>query len=261
MNLKEKYGEWAIVTGASSGIGEEFARKFASEGLNLILVARRKDRLEKLSGELMQQHKIETLVCAVDLASGSFLEEIKNCIGEREVGLLVNNAGFGSTGEFVNASSEHEAKMVKVNCLAPIILTHHFVEGMCARKRGAIIFLGSTVAFQPTPFMATYSATKAFNLFMGDALWWELKKYNIDVLSLNPGGTDTEFQRIANSDAGPIPRTTKDVVNTALNALGKRPTVVDGLYNKLLSVSSRLGTRKLSVSAAGFIARKLYTAR
>lgn len=260
MDLKQKYGEWALVTGASSGIGEEFARKFASEGLNLILVARRKDRLEKLSVQLQQQYKIESIVCAVDLASDSFIEEIKMSIGNREIAVLVNNAGFGSTSEFVNASLEHEAEMVKVNCLAPIILTHHFVEGMRARKRGAIIFLGSTVAFQPTPFMATYSATKAFNLFMGDALWWELKKYNIDVLSLNPGGTDTEFQRIASSDVGPVPRSTKDVVNSALKTLGKRPTVADGFFNKLLSVSSRFGTRKLTVSISGLIAKKLYSA-
>ncbi|MBI1939503.1 MAG: SDR family oxidoreductase [Ignavibacteriales bacterium] len=261
MDLKQKYGEWALVTGASSGIGEEFARRFASEGLNIILLARRKDRLEKLSEELKLQHKIKTVVCAVDLSTDSFLEEIKRCVGEREVGILVNNAGFGSTGEFVNASLEHEAKMVKVNCLAPIILTHHFVEQMRALKKGAIIFLGSTVAFQPTPFMTTYSATKAFNLFMGDALWWELKKYNIDVLSLNPGGTATEFQRIASSDAGPIPRTTKNVVRTALKTLGRKPTVVDGLYNKLLSVSSRFGTRRLTVGISGLIAKKLYSAR
>lgn len=259
IKLTEKYGMWAFITGASSGIGEEFARRLASEKMNLILVARRKEKLEILAAKLKEEYKIEIVTAPIDLSKKKFLEELKEYVGKKEVGVLINNAGFGSNGEFINADADEEAKMVMLNCVAPVILTHHFVRPMVERKKGAIIFLGSVVAFQPTPFMTTYSATKAFNAFMGDALWYELKKYNIDVLSLNPGGTSTEFQRVANSSAGPTPRTVQQVVNTAMKSLGRKPSVVDGFYNKVLAVSSRLISRKLTLLIAGYITRKLYS--
>jgi hypothetical protein len=258
MNLKEKYGNWALITGASSGIGEEFARRIAAQGVNLVLVARRKDRLEKLSQELKAKYNINIIVAPIDLTSENFIEDLKNYTADIEIGILINNAGFGSTGEFINASPEKEVEMVKLNCVAPTILTHYFVKQMVERKRGAVIFLGSIVGFQPTPFMATYSATKVFNSFLGDALWYELKKYNIDVLSLNPGTTKTEFLGLANLQKGPAPRTKEQVVTTALNALGRKPNVVDGFYNKVLAVSSRFVSRKLVVIITGFIAKTLY---
>lgn len=258
MKLKEKYGGWALITGASSGIGEQFARRFADEGMNLLLIARRKERLDKLAEELISKNKIDVITVQVDLTEDNFIEKLKTYTNNLDIGILVNNAGFGSTGEFAKVAALHEINMVKLNCLAPTILTHHIVPEMIKRKRSAIIFLGSVVSFQPTPYMATYSATKVFNTFMGEALWWELKKYNIDVLAINPGGTNTEFQRIAKVDSGPIPRTAIDVVNTTLNALGKKPSVVDGFFNKILASSSKIGTRKLVVSLAGKIAANLY---
>ncbi len=258
MTLVDKYGKWAIVTGASSGIGEEFARKLSSEGFNLIIIARRKERLDNLAQELMSLYKVKIIPVKLDLTDDNFMNKLSEITNDKEIGILVNNAGIGSTGEFVNVEAEHEIKMVKLNCLAPTILTHHFVKGMKERRKGAIVFLGSVTAFQPTPMMAAYSATKVFNLFLGNSLWWELKKYNIDVLSLNPGGTETEFQRIADAETGPIPRTTKQVVETAMNALGKKPSVVDGTFNKLLTFSSRFVSQKLTVIIAGLIASRLY---
>jgi len=258
MDFKEEYGNWALVTGASSGIGEEFAKRFAAFGMNLILVARRKERLEKLSQELSTKYNITVVTAPIDLTTDNFLEDLKKYTSDIEIGILVNNAGIGSNGEFIDANPDKEAEMVKLNCLAPTLLTHYFVKQMIERRKGAIIFLGSVVGFQPTPFMATYSATKAFNSFLGYALWYELKKYNIDVLSLNPGGTATEFQRLAKSNTGPLPRTVEQVVITALKALGKKPGVVDGFYNKVLAVSSRFASRKFVVTAAGFIAKSLY---
>jgi hypothetical protein len=148
--------------------------------------------------------------------------------------------------------------MIKVNCIAPTILTHHFAKLMADRKKGAIIFLGSVVAFQPTPFMAAYSATKAFNLILGEALWYELRQNNVKVLTINPGGTATEFQRIADSSTGPVPRTALQVVDTAMKALGKKISVVDGFYNKVLTFLPRFGSRKLVVSGSGFITKTLY---
>jgi len=257
--IKTKYGSYALITGASSGIGEEFARRLASEKYNLILVARRLERLEKLAAELSSANGIDVIPVQLDLSEENFIENLKPIIEKKEIGILVNNAGVGSTGEFINADSDYETKMVKLNCVAPTILTHYVSRKMIERKNGAIIFLGSVVAFQPTPYMATYAATKVFNQFLGNALWWELKKYNIDVLVVNPGGTETEFQRIADAATGPVPRMPKNVVDTALNALGKKPNVVDGFFNKLISISSRFTSKKFIISASGKITDKLYS--
>jgi uncharacterized protein len=258
-NIRTKYGSYALITGASSGIGEEFARRLASEKYNLILVARRLERLEKLAAELSSAIGIDVISVQLDLSEDSFIEKLKPIIDKKEIGILVNNAGSGSTGEFIKADPDYETKMVKLNCVAPTILTHYILRQMVERKNGAIIFLGSVVAFQPTPFMATYAATKVFNQFLGNALWWELKKQNIDVLVINPGGTETEFQRIADAETGPIPRTPKNVVDTALDALGKKPNAVDGFFNKLLSVSSRFTSKKFIISASGRMTSKLYS--
>jgi short-subunit dehydrogenase len=258
----EKYGKWVLITGASSGIGEEFARKFAALGFNLVLIARRKDKLNKIARELSELHKVEIIDIEQDLSEDNFLENITSKIGNKEIGILINNAGLGGLGEFHNADSDHEAKMVKVNCAAPVILTHHFVKSMIERKKGAIIFLGSLLSFQPTPYSATYSATKVFNSFLGDSLWYELKKYNIDVLSLNPGGTDTEFLRLSKKyRKGPILRTTKDVVETALMALGRKPSVIDGYINKTTVFFGRLLPRKILIKMSGLISGKLHEQR
>ena len=168
-----KYPNTALITGASSGIGEAFVRKLASLGFNVIIAARRKERLEKLAEEIRIKYNVEVIVIQADLSEDNFLQKIIEAVGEREIGILINNAGLGSVGEFADADAEHEIKMVKVNCLAPTVLTHHFLPQMIKRKSGAVIFLGSILSFQPTPFSATYSATKVFNSFLGDALWYE----------------------------------------------------------------------------------------
>lgn len=247
-----------MITGASAGIGEEFARRLAAEGFNLVIVARRKERLEKLKQQLEAKHKNEILIAAIDLLSENYLQELIEIIGERQIGLLINNAGFGYRGQFIDADVKNDENMIKLNCIVPTVLTHHFVKPMIVNKKGGIIFLASVVAFQATPTTTTYAATKVFNAFLSEGLWYELKKYNIDVLSLNPGGTNTEFQQVANSTTGPIPRTTQQVVETALKALGKKPSVVDGLYNKILAVSSRLVSRRIAVTVAGKISEMFY---
>lgn len=257
-SLKEKYGDWGLITGASSGIGEQFARRLAKEGFNLVLVARRKDRLENLKTELEQQYKVEILVAAVDLLSKNYLQELITIIGQRHIGLLINNAGFGYRGMFINDTSVNDENMIRLNCIVPTTLTHHFVKPMIEKQKGGIIFLASVVAFQATPTTTVYSATKVFNAFLSEGLWYELKKFNIDVLSLNPGGTSTEFQKVANSTPGPVPRTVEQVVETALKALGKKPSVVDGLYNKILAVSTRFVSRRIAVILAGKISEIFY---
>ena len=203
-SLEEKYGGWALVTGASAGIGEAFARYIASTGMNVILVARRKEKLENLAAEIEAGNNVQTLPVSLDLSSDGFLEKLKQQIGDRKIGLLINNAGFGSVGLYSRNDAQREADMVKLSCLAPTILTHHFIRPMMKRKKGAIIFVSSIVGYQPVPYISTYSATKAFNMFLGKSLWYELRKYHIDVLALAPGGTKTEFQQVLHQSASSI---------------------------------------------------------
>jgi len=148
--------------------------------------------------------------------------------------------------------------MIKLNCLAPVVLTEHFLKTMIKKRKGAIIFLGSVVAYQPTPVMASYAATKAFNLSFGNALWYELKKYGIDVLTVNPGNTATEFNRMVLNDKSILTRTARQVVNSSLKSLGKKPNVVDGFFNKLITAFSKFGSVRTIVTVTGLIMNNLY---
>jgi short-subunit dehydrogenase len=251
--LKERYGAWALITGASSGIGEAFARYLARAGMDVILVARRRERLEVLAAYLTQQHGVQALAVPLDLTDPHFLEALTEQVGDREVGMLVNNAGYGSTGRFLERDPAREADMVRLNCWAPVVLTHHFVHPMAKRRKGAILFVSSVVGYQPTPFMTTYAATKAFDLFLGEGLWYELRRYAIDVLTMSPGTTETEFHQVADMARGPVVAPPDRVVETAMRALGRRPSAVDGLFNHLLAFGHRLLPRRTTLGLAGRI--------
>lgn len=259
-NLKEKYGGWALITGASSGIGAEFAERLGEMGFNLILTARREDRLNELSDKIKKSKSVDVQIVKAGLSYEDEVYRLIEEVGDKEVGMLINNAGYGSTGNFTFNDPQFEIDMVKLSCVTPTILTHHYSRKMKERNKGAIIFLGSVVAMQPVPMMAVYSASKVFNSYMGDALWYELKKYNIDVLSVNPGGTKTGFQRIAEIEGGPFVRTPQQVVSTSLDALGRKPSAIDGFPNKLMAFFTKLMPRKLQVSIAGNIAAKMHNA-
>jgi short-subunit dehydrogenase len=250
-NLIEKYGPWALITGASAGIGEAFAHALAEKGFNLIVIARRKDKLISLKGELEKSFPIEVLPVELDLSQSDFLPMLIKKTGEREVNLLVNNAGFGINSYFLDTDPARDREMVMVNCLAPLALTHHFARAMAQRRRGAIIFLSSIGANQPTPKNTTYCATKVFNLFLGESLSFELKEHGIDVLTVMPGATRTEFQKVGDYSYKKGMRSPKDVVCTALRALGKKISVTDGLQNTLLAFFARRLPRKWSIRAAG----------
>ncbi len=253
--LQEKYGKWALVTGASSGIGEAFVRYLAAAGMNVILVARRKERLEKLAKEMEASKNIQALAVPLDLSSDDFLEKLKQHVADKEIGMLVNNAGFGSVGLYARNDAQRESEMVKLHCLAPTILTHYFVRPMMERKKGTIIFVGSIVGYQPVPYISTYSATKAFNMFLGKSLWYELRKHHIDALALAPGGTETEFQQVIHQSASAIAAKPDAVVRSAMRALGKKPVVVHGIHNKIWAFSSRFLPVRMSLSLHGWYMR------
>ncbi len=257
MTLQKRYGEYAFITGASSGIGRSFAYLLAEKGMNLILAARRIERLNEIKEEIKLKFNRDVIAIQVDLTGENFLELIINETEDKEVGLLINNAGIGSTGFFQNNDSAHDATLVKLNCLAPTILTHHFVKPMVEKKKGAIIFLGSLVAINPNPLMAIYSASKAFNHFLGNALWYELKKSNIDVLTVNPGSTDTEFKRLTVSESNHKLSDPDEVASASLSVLGKKISYTHGFKNKLSHIPKRLFSQKSAVNLIGSIALKL----
>ena len=234
-----KYGPWALVTGASSGIGEEFARQLAARGLNLILVARRKDRLEALARELERGQSVKVRVIQADLSTPGGIETVKEDTADLEVGLLVNNAGTAAgMGAFTKSDIELEETVVYLNNIAPLKLAHHFAARMSKQGKGGILFTSSTSAFQPTPYLANYAASKAYLLSLGEALNAELKTKGVDVTVLVPGATKTEmatmFDDIDMSKVRMNWMDVKPVVQTALSALGKRSYVVPGGFNKVM---------------------------
>ena len=252
---KERYGEWALVTGASSGIGADFARQLAEKGMNVILVARRVHNMEEIAREIEGSYGIKTLVIGQDLTEPAAVEKIKDKVGEREVGVLVNNAGYGLLGRFDKNDSDFQANMVTLNCYVPVALTGLFINQMVERGRGAMIFLASTAAYQGVPYFSVYAATKSFNLYLAEGLWGEYKKLGIDIMALSPGYTATEFQSHAHIKRMKGPKTARspDVVKLALRKLNKRASVVHGVMNYVGAFMSRLLPRKTVISISGAV--------
>ena len=242
VNFSEKYGPWAIVTGASSGIGEEFCRQLAARKLNLVLVARRQERLEKLSRELVREYGIETKIITLDVSDINFLEHITTATESLDIGLLVNNAGFALTGNFLDHSLEEELSLLYVNCRAPLMLAHSFGKRLIQRGRGGIINVSSVSAFLPMPFWTQYAASKVYDLYLSEGLWFEFKQKGIDVLALCPGGTRTEFSKVAGTKSHGME--SGRVVELAIRNLGRKSLVIPGFGNRLVVLMNRIMPRR-----------------
>jgi short-subunit dehydrogenase len=242
-------GKWALVTGASAGIGTAIARELAAGGTNLILSARRRDRLAGLATELSDKHSIRTLVCVADLAQPLGPQQIFSFTEEKNIAidLLVNNAGFGAYGEFHKVALERLVEMTQVNVSAIVHLTHLFLPGMIARRSGDILILASAAAFQPVPYITTYAATKAFDLFFAEGLAEEVRQYGVRVCALCPGSTETEFFKVAGhrNHSRSSPETPEKVAHVGLRALAAgKSSVVSGFKNKMASEAIRLVPRR-----------------
>jgi short-subunit dehydrogenase len=192
-------GKWALVTGASAGIGEALAVELAAAGVNLALTARRQDRLEALAGRLGKEFGIQTRVIVADLEQPDAPEKIFAATegAGLAIDVLVNNAGFGYYGEFAKGEPARQAAMVQVNCTAVVYLTNLFLPRMVARKRGDILIVASTAAYQPVAYLATYAATKVFDRYLAEALAEEVKRHGVRVSALCPGPTESEFGQVS----------------------------------------------------------------
>jgi len=192
-------GKWALVTGASAGIGEAIAVELAQAGVNLVLTARRRERLDLLAERLRTGHSIQTKVMVADLIQPAAPQQIFDATegAGLQVDVLVNNAGFGEYGEFLHSRVDAQVNMVQVNCAAVVHLTRLFLPPMVERRRGAMMIVASTASYQPVPYLATYAATKAFDRFLAEAVAEEVKRYGVRVSALCPGPTESEFNQVA----------------------------------------------------------------
>ncbi|WP_158862076.1 SDR family NAD(P)-dependent oxidoreductase [Leifsonia sp. AG29] len=255
--MKDYRGTTVLITGASSGLGAEFARRLASRGANLVLVARRRDRLEDLAAELMAKHGIGATVVAADLAKPGAVTALARELGDMGVQIdsLINNAGFATRNAFKDEDAERIAEEVDLNVGALVALTRQFYPRMLAEGRGILVNIASTAAYQPVPHMAVYGATKAFVLSFTEALWYEAKGSGLSVLALSPGATETEFFDVVGRDAqvGGM-KTPAEVVELALSTLDKRapgPSVISGTRNALTATMTRLLSRRALANVSG----------
>jgi short-subunit dehydrogenase len=254
------YGR-VVITGASSGIGAECARQLHARGAEVVLVARREERLKALSDEFNRQRPGSASYCALDLSRPSeatfaaFEQELRST----QVDILINNAGFGSFGEFADMPLERELEMIALNVVAPTRLAHAVLGQMKQRRSGALVILSSIAGFQPIPSMSTYAATKAFNLSQGLALHYEYARYGVQVLTVCPGPVETEFggvARVPGMVTGRVRDTAEDVVKEILAALEKcKVWVVPCMSARLMSLGSRLLPRSLTTYITGKILR------
>lgn len=254
-SLAKRYGQWAVVTGASAGIGLEFARALAARGMSCVLAARRTERLEALATELREHYGVDAKVVAVDLAAADGPDRLAQACKDLEVGMLVSNAGVGYAGRFDKQDLARLEQMVALNCTANVALVGRMLPAMLARRRGAIVITGSVAGRQPLPLHAVYSATKGFELLFGEALWAEVRDRGVDVLVVQPGPVATEFEAVAGEARRSPARdeSPQSVVARSLDALGKSPSVVTGWFNWVRASVSRFAPRSTVVFIAGDI--------
>ncbi|MDT5336235.1 MAG: uncharacterized protein QOD90_1740 [Mycobacterium sp.] len=247
MDLKD---DTALITGASGGIGEEFALQLARRGVNLVLVARRADKLAELRQRLLEiDPGLRVDVVAADLALPGSAADLVSKVAALgcNIDILVNNAGVGLHGDFVGQNVEANAAQIQLNCVTLVELTALCLPAMTKAGRGVVLNVASTAAFQPTPGMAVYGATKAFVLSFTEALWQESRGSGIRILALCPGATETEFfSRTGEEFLTSGRQTSKQVVDTAMAALNRStPTVISGLKNALLATGYRYTPRRV----------------
>jgi len=236
LDFREKYGPAALVTGASSGIGQSFAEKLAATGMSLVLVARRVDRLNTLAAKLRLQHGVQVKVCQIDLAEASAARRIAQATASDDVGLLVSNAGVSLKGEHGASDPKAMSDMLMVNCHTPMQLAGEFIPRLRKRGKGGIILTGSVEGMIGCPFSAGYSASKAFVKSLGEGLWGELTPQGIDVLVVCPGATDTEALARSGVDRTTLQNvmSPEDVVNLALAHVADGPMLIASEHYRLL---------------------------
>ena len=250
--FRDRYGPWAVVTGASSGIGKELAIRLAASGIHLVLVARRAELLEPLAATLAAAHAVSCRVVVLDLSQHDSMHTLFSKTDDLDIGLLIASAGFGTCGTLAESDISNELEMLDVNCRSLLQQTWHFSRRFADRGRGGVILLSSIVAFQGNPWSAHYSATKAYVQSLAEGLALELAPRGVDVLAVAPGPTATGFASRAGLKMGKA-MNPADLAIPILNSLGRRTTVLPGFLSKLLAYALATLPRWARVRVMGMV--------
>jgi len=258
-DFRVRYGPWALVAGASEGLGAEFAAQLAARGLNLVLIARRADALAEVSARLRSAYAVEVRTLPLDLAREDLASVIAEATDELEIGLLVYNAALSMIGPYFTISLEDHLREVAVNCRAPMTLAYLLGLPMLKRKRGGILLMSSLGGSQGSALLVNYTATKAYNRLLAEGLWDELREQGIDVLTCCPPAVSTPGY-VASAPKGAMSALTPQaVVNEALAALSKGPTIIPGWTYRLANVvMQRVLPRKSTIKLMGRVTRSMY---
>jgi len=262
-DIRTRYGPWALVAGASAGLGAEFAAQLAAKGLNLVLIARRKEVLDELAATLMHDYAIEVRTLQLDLGSDDFESVIMAATSDLEIGLMVYNAATVITGPYFEITLQDHLQEITVNCRGPMILAYILGQRMFERGRGGMVFMSSLSSFQGSALIANYAATKAYSRILGEGLWEELHTRGIDVVTCSPSAISTPAY-LAGAASRPGRRssatmTPREVATETLAALGKEPVVIPGRGNRLASVlMQRVFPRKMAIGLMGHVMRRMY---
>ena len=252
-----------MVAGASEGIGATYAEQFAARKLNLILIARRSEILQSFADRLSHKYHVEVRTIILDLAGADAADQVHDATRDLEVGLLIYNAAFSAIGPFLERPMDDHLKEVHTNAITPLKLVYLLAQPMLARGRGGIILMASLSAFQGSPYISTYAATKAFNIVLAEGLWYEWRPRGVDVLVCVSGAVKTP-NYVASEPGrtgglGDMTMTPGQVVHEALDALGRQPYVIPGRMNRVSSFIMRhLLPRRSTVTLMGGILRKMY---
>ncbi len=256
--FEQRYGPWGLVAGASEGLGAAWANALAARGLNLLLLARRDGPLQETAQAVRERHKVEVRAHALDLGQPGLAAELTRLTEGLEVGFAVFNAAHAPRGAFLELPLEQLTQALEVNTRGPLTLVHVLGRAMAARGRGGLALMSSLTAFHGSPFLATYGATKAFNLVLGEGLWFELREKGVDVLAVAAGATRTPGLLRASPNGEPGMLEPEQVVEQALGQLSRTGVMVPGAFNKFASfLMQRLMPRRTAVSILGGRTRNL----
>lgn len=251
-DFRERYGPWAVVAGGSTGLGAAYVRELASGGLNILTIARNGDKLRALKVECEERYGVEVRPLRLDLLEPDAFDRVVSETRQTEVGLLIYNAAFPNAGAFLDRTVGQQRSVVTLNCMRPTELAHHFGALMTERGRGGIVLMSSLTAFNGSPFISTYGATKAFNMILGEGLWYELGKRSVDVVVCCAGVITTpNFEEGFSGKASliePPKMTPEEVARLAVGALGKKNVLIPGRMNSFLSfLMRRVMSRRAAV--------------
>lgn len=257
----DRYGPWAVVAGASEGIGQAYTHILAERGINVITLARRLEPLEKDAELIRRRHRVEIRPASLDLGAPDLAEKFEKIIEGVDVGLMIFNACYSVIGEFRNVSLADYNKSIDVNCRGPVTLSHIMAPRLIERGKGGIIIMSSMAGFQGSALVGPYAATKAFDTILGESLWTELKPYGVDAMTCVAGATETpDFLRKTPSDkkAKAFPMQPEAVAREGIEALGKGPIHIAGRMNRSVNTFTRLMSHKQKTSFFSKATRDIY---